>query len=449
MTLFRLNNVLDDLIQFKLHQPKRGDEPPENLPRLTPGTLVDYNVQRHEARRAGLHRDVRIGTKRHGLVSWATRKDLPAEGSKIAIHPQPIHPHSYLGWEGDIPSGYGAGKVSTETLGKALITKSSPTEVHATLAGQREHHRLAFLKTAKGWLLTRGRHPVPPKEAQKPKYKSVSPEKAHEHLKSIEPGTIVQPKVDGALVYVTTKGNQPEVFSHRVSKRTGKHIVHTERFFKGRPTTSIPREHQHTLIGELYGTRRGKAVPPQELGGILNTHLGESIGKQKKKGIKLKIMPFDYANGKGESYPERLEKVKATLRHLPKGTFHPPEEAKTPGAARRLFEKIRGGRHPLTSEGVIVHPPKGRMVKIKNVEEEDVKISGTFPGSGKFHGSHGGFIYSDKQGRELGRVGTGFNDETRRELHKYVGRKARIRHQGKYKSGAYRAPSFIAVEENK
>lgn len=434
--------LFDKVIQFKaLYQPGKKDEPPEELPELK--GVVDYTVQRHAAKRAGLHRDIRIGTKRHGLLSWATRKDLPKEGERTAIHPQPVHPHSYLGWEGDIAAGYGAGRVSTEHLGKALITKSTPTEVHATLADQREHHRVAFLKTAKGWLLTRGKRPEPPKEARKPKYKSVSPEKAHEHLKGIEAGTIVQPKVDGALVYVTTKGGRPEIFSHRVSKVSGKHPVHTERVFGGRPAIDIPRHHQRTLIGELYGTKGGKAIEPQELGGLLNTHIGESLQKIKSRGIKLKVMPFDYANGKGESYPERLAKVKETVRHLPKDTFHTPEEATTPGAARRLFNKIRSLRHPLTKEGVIVHPPHGRMVKIKNVEEANVTITGTFPGEGKFKGSHGGITYKG------GRVGTGFSDETRRELHKYVGRKARIRHQGKYPSGAYRAPSFIAVEENK
>ena len=154
-------------------------------------------------------------------------------------------------------------------------------------------------------------------------------------------------------------------------------------------------------------------------------------------------MPFDYANGKGEPYPERLAKVKQTLAHLPGDIFHPPEEAHDPGAARKLFEKIRSGRHPLTKEGVIVHPPTSKMVKIKNVEEANVRITGTFPGTGKFKGGPGGFTYG------AGKVGTGFSDETRRKLHEYVGRTARIRHQGQYKSGAYRAPSLIAVEENK
>jgi len=435
-------------IQFKtLYQPGAGDEPPEELPQFTEGEPIDYTVQRHAAKRAGLHRDIRIGTRRHGLLSWATRKDLPGEGGKVAIHPQPVHPHSYLGWEGNIPEGYGAGDVATEHLGKALVTKSTPTEVHATLADQKEHHRLAFVKTPKRWLLARGKHPEPPTEAVKPKYKSVSQEDAPEHLSSIEPGTIVQPKIDGALVYVTTKGNRPEVFSHRKSKVSNKNILHTERVFHGRPTTNIPKEHQRTLLGELYGTRGGKAIEPQELGGILNTHLGESIAKQKARGVKLKIMPFDYANGKGESYPERLEKVKSTLQYMPKDVFQTPPEAKTPSAARRLYEKVRSGRHPLTKEGVIIHPPEGRMIKIKNVEEENVKIHSVFPGKGKFE--HGGFYYADKSGRPLGRVGTGFTEETRAELPKYIGRTARVRHQGKYKSGRLRAPSLIAIEENK
>lgn len=253
----------------------------------------------------------------------------------------------------------------------------------------------------------------------------------------------MQPKVDGALVYVTTKGNRPEVFSHRKGKHSGRNIIHTERVFHGRPTTNIPAEHQRTLIGELYGTRRGKAIEPQELGGILNTHLGKSITKQKSQGVQLKIMPFDYVNGKGENYPDRLAKVRQTVSHLPQDTFHTPEEATDSGAARRLYEKVRSGRHPLTKEGVIIHPPTGKMVKIKNTEEANVKITGTFPGEGKFQGSHGGFTY------EGGQVGTGFTDETRSNLHKYVGRTARIRHQGRYRSGAYRAPAFIGVEENK
>jgi hypothetical protein len=435
-------------IQFKtLYQPGEQDEPPEQLPKFTEGEPIDYTVQQHAAKRAGLHRDIRIGTKRHGLLSWATRKQLPDPGEKIAIHSQPVHPHSYLGWEGNIPAGYGAGQVSTEHVGKALITKSTPTEVHATLADQREHHRLAFVKTPKGWLLARGKHPEPSTEAAKPKYKSVSQEDAPQRLKEIVPGTIVQPKIDGALTYISV-GPRPEVFSHRKSEVSGKNVLHTERFFGGRPTLNIPKEHHgKTLLAELYGIRKGKAVPTQELGGILNANLGESLRRQREKKIDLKAMPFDIAGREKAPYPERLAEVKEILRHLPQDKFHAPEEATEPGAARALFEKVRKGRHPLTSEGVIIHPPEGRMIKIKNVQEENVKIHSVFPGKGKF--KHGGFYYSDESGQPLGKVGTGFTEETRAELPKYIGRTARVRYQEKFKSGKLRAPSLIAIEENK
>lgn len=434
---------LDELINFaSLHQPRREDEPPGKLPTFREGEFLDYNVQRHHARRAGLHRDVRIGNKQHGLLSWATRKDLPSPGKSIAIHEQPTHPHSYAGWSGEIPSGYGAGQVASEELRKALVTKSSEDQLHATLGGQKGSHRVAFVKTKHGWLFSKGKAPQPPKEAEKPPAKSLSPKEAKGYLKDLPPGASVQPKLDGALVYVTTKGGRPEIFSHRVSKVTGKHPIHTERVFRGRPTIDIPREHQRTLVGELYGKIRGKAIPPQQLGGILNAHVDESIRKQQASGVKLKVMPFDYVDGQDEQYAERLAKVRQTLKHLPGDVFHPPEEAKTPQAALRLHEKIRAGQHPLTSEGVVIHPPHGKLIKVKHTGETNVKITGTFPGKGKYEGSYGGFTYGTG-----GKVGSGFSDETRAELHKYIGRSARIRHQGEYKTGKHRAPVFIAVNE--
>jgi ATP-dependent DNA ligase len=87
------------------------------------------------------------------------------------------------------------------------------------------------------------------------------------------------------------------------------------------------------------------------------------------------------------------------------------------------------------------------MIKIKNTSEENVKIHSVFPGKGKH--KHGGFYYADESGQPLGRVGTGFTDETRAELPKYIGRTARVKYQEKFKSGKLRAPSLIAIEENK
>lgn len=380
------------------------------------------------------------------MYSWATKKELPGPGGKILLHPQPIHPQHYNVFQGDIPSGYGAGKVRTQHLGKALVTRADPEQTNVTVLTKRGPHRLALLKSKLGHLLVREKHPEV--EAHKPKMKTVQPENAESFLKNLPQGTIVQPKVDGALVYVSTKRGEPEVFSYRTSKRTGKQILHTERFFKGRPRVDIPKERQRTFMGELFGVRKGRAIPPQELGGILNAHIGKSIERQQSHGVDLKIMPFDLADRKG-TYPERLAKLQETVAHLPKDKFQLPEVASDKKSALSLFKRIRSGRHPLTVEGVVAHPPEGKAVRIKNLEETDVKIHSLFPGKGKYAGSHGGFYYKTKSG-QTGKVGTGFSDETRRELPQYIGRWARIRHQGTFKeTGKHRAPSLIAIHESK
>lgn len=444
--LVSLGAVLDRLIEFRLFQPSERERRRQipDLP-FREGEVLDYVEQKHQAKRAGRHVDVRIGDRPRGMYSWATKKDLPPPGGKILLHPQPIHPHHYNVFQGEIPEGYGAGKVSTQHLGKVLVTRSDPQQTNVTVLTKRGPHRLALVNTRLGKLLVREKHPEV--EAHKPKMKTVEPEKAESFLKNVPQGTIVQPKVDGALVFVKTKGGHPEVFSYRKSKHTGNQIIHTERFFKGRPRLSIPKEHQRTFMGELYGERGGKAIPPQELGGLLNAHIGKSLQRQKEQGVKLKIMPFDLGDRKG-SYPERLNKLRETVKHLPKGKFKLPEIATDKKSALSLFRRIRSGQHPLTQEGVVAHPPEGKPVRIKNVEEADVKIHDVFPGKGKYTESQGGFTYKTKSGK-TGRVGSGFSDQLRRDLPMYKGRWARIRHQGQFEGGKYRAPRLVAIHESK
>lgn len=409
--------------------------------------MLDYVEQAHRAKRAGPHTDIRIGDKKRGMYSWATKKQLPEEGQKIQLHPQPIHPAHYNTFQGEIPSGYGAGSVTTQHLGKALVTRSDPEQTNITVATKRGSHRLALLNTKLGKLLVREK--TPEVEAVKPKMKTVQPEDAEDALKKLPEGTVVQPKIDGALVFVSTKGGEPEVYSYRKSKHTGKQILHTERFFKGRPRIDIPKEHQRTFMGELFGLRKGRAIPPQELGGILNAHIGKSLEQQHRQGVELKVMPFDLADRDRGTYPERLAKLQQTIAHLPQDKFVSPEVTTEPKEHLSLFRRIRAGRHPLTVEGVVAHPPSGKPIRIKNVEESDVKIHSLFPGKGKYAGSYGGFNYRTPSG-DTGKVGSGFTDLTRSELPQYVGRWARIRHQGTFdKTGKHRAPVFISIHESK
>jgi len=434
-----------------------------DLGRLQPGKLVDWIVQQHLAERAGLHSDVRFGTPDTGLYSWAVRKGLPAPGVKHLAIQQPIHEHGYKEFEGTIPSGqYGGGQVKRQDLGRVLITKINPEEVHFTTAHPRYPERYMLKQTKdKKWLLinTTKTEPIP---HDKIRYTTVPAEKVESILQDLKPGTSVQAKIDGAASLTRLYRDHAEVVSYRVSKETGRPIVHTERVFGGRPELKIPPELVGTVLrGELYGVGpEGKTIPPQALGGLLNAAIAKSLEQQKAKSTQLKQMVFDIQQlgqqpvDMQTPYDVRRRMVESVLAHLPPAKFHPPEEAKTPAEALALWQRIGWGVHPLTQEGIVIHPPTGKPSKAKYLQEHDVHIREFFPGKGKYEGTGiGGFRYSHTPtGPVVGEVGTGFSDELRKDMFQnpqtYLGRVAKVRAQEKHPSGALRAPALLGVHED-
>jgi len=132
-----------------------------------------------------------------------------------------------------------------------------------------------------------------------------------------------------------------------------------------------------------------------------------------------------------------------------------PEEARTPEEAARMIKGIRTGSHPLTREGIVAHPiAGGKPVKAKFIEDYDVYIRGITPGEKGLKGTGaGGFSYAlTPKGPIVGKVGTGFSAAVRRHMfespEEYIGRVAKIRAQGQFPSGAYRAPAFHALHES-
>lgn len=89
-------------------------------------TEILFTRQRHEAKRAGLHYDIRLV---HGdlAYSWATRKETPKPGENILIYEQPVHTRSYaLSKEVHIPDGqYGAGITKLVEVKKAKVHPDS------------------------------------------------------------------------------------------------------------------------------------------------------------------------------------------------------------------------------------------------------------------------------------------------------------------------------------
>lgn len=100
------------------------------MPESTPIILVR---QRHDAKRAGLHYDVRmvVGDKAY---SWATKKEMPEPGKPILLFEQPVHDASYaLSQRIEIPGGqYGAG-VTTLDFARKGTSQSTDSEHHLSL----------------------------------------------------------------------------------------------------------------------------------------------------------------------------------------------------------------------------------------------------------------------------------------------------------------------------
>lgn len=113
----------------------------------------ELTVHRHEARKAGLHSDLRLLDPETGDAhSWALRH-WPKPGEKRLAIVQPTHSKEYMTWEGKIESGYGAGEVSVADHRPIQVTRASPEKV--TFGSGAEKYSL--IKTpargGKAWIL--------------------------------------------------------------------------------------------------------------------------------------------------------------------------------------------------------------------------------------------------------------------------------------------------------
>lgn len=431
-----------------------------DISKLTKGQLLDLVIQKHDALRRGTHRDIRIGNKPMGMFSWATDAEgLPKEeGKRVDAIRTNLHTHKYKDFEGEIPKGeFGAGKVSKQQEGKVLITNTASNRVSFATADKKHPERFTLLNpyNDRTWLLLKQKMPATP-GAEKQHYKNLSHHDVEHVLANLKPGEEVQPKIDGALNFLNLN-HKAEMLSHRISKMTGKPVVHTERFFGNVPRVELPKELRRAVLSaEVYGERGGKAISNQELGGILNSTVENALQQQKDKNINLKGLLFDVSRLKGKStenmpYSQRKELLGKFIKYLPEGKFELPHGEHTPEGALALYKKISEGKHPLTSEGIVIHPNTGTPMKHKIMPESDVYITGTFPAEkgSKYEGKGiGGFTYSlDPHGKTVGRIGTGLDDSLRELAYKnpeaFVGRVAKIHSHGQFpKSKAHRVPAL-------
>jgi hypothetical protein len=437
------------------------------LPSIKSPITWEYGLHEHHARKRGLHYDLRLGDPKTGHAhSWALNKELPDPGKQMWAIQQPTHTTKYMDFEGDIPSGYGAGKVVLKDRAKTEITKAEPGYVSFNIYRSTgpEEYSLRHMG-GKVWRLSnktinKTKHPTLPD--YKPAYKEVSVDK----IPLDDMNQIMSAKIDDAhnLFYFPAPNEQIRVLSYRPSKRspTGliEHTHKVERLF-GKKT---PKSLAGTIVrGGLYAMHpsNDRATEAHILGGMLNSDVWKSREKQKEHGSLIPVL-YDVVSYKNKNlenapYNEKLKVLREIQKEIPE--FELPKMAFTPDEKKELLQQIRSGRLAHTKEGVVLWNATNKAtpaIKAKFRNDHDVYIRGFFPGEGRLvDNGVGGFLYShDRSGPLIGRVGTGLSDAQRKDMYKnpekYIGIVAKVEAQGKFeKTKSLRAPSFIAFHLDK
>ena len=348
-----------------------------------------YVVQKHLAQRAGPHYDTRFGRdagRKPTLQSWASRKLPEKPGDKILAFQQPLHTGAYAAFEGQITSGYGKGTVETHDKGSVLITKAEKDKINFVVTHKKHPETFTLVrksgppttgtgrtkKTQGGSWLMINTTPTDVIKHKKVKYSKVDQKDVE---KLFDPEYLHMEKIDGAAALYKLFSDKIEILSYRPTT-TGKPIIHSYRV-GGTTGLNIPKHLVGSILrGELYGTRDNAAIPPQELGGILNSSTQKSREKQRDQKVELRSALFNILRyGKNEDISVdqpiagRLDKVKEVLAHLPSDKFHLPRMAETPEEQKKMWEDISGGKNSLTHEGIVAWPKAGgKPTKVKLYE---------------------------------------------------------------------------------
>lgn len=416
-----------------------------SLPINAPLTFVR---QLHKARRAGQHEDFRFGDT-GGLYSFAIRKGLPEEEGvpRLAVT-QPLHAYSYKDFEGKIGKGYGEGTVSKIDSGEIVLLSKSPNKLVFTRGDKRNAPIYVMVKTPNGnWLTIRKTEDEPPSILQynKQHFKNVPLSQVAEIMDN---GAVASPKIDGAGALARVGKHGLEVYGIRRDK-DGALIRYTDHIGNLRDI-SVPKELKNTVYRtEVFGSNDKGVIPAQELSGILNSTLSNALKKKRINNIKLKLALLGKVTDKGENYADLEKEAKLfnndAIIGLP--TYNKAQ-------ALAALALMRQKQHELTNEGLVLRGGKLKIpAKAKLVNDHDVVIRNIFKAETDNDNRAGGFEYSlPGSDKIVGRVGTGFNHDTLRDMlkepSKYLGRVAKIKAQEQYNSGAFRAPSFISLHED-
>jgi len=416
-----------------------------SIPRISSEIKTNYVLHEHHADRAGKHFDFRLNLN-NKAYSWAMRYFPFKAGEKRLGIRQPDHTVEYMRFTGEIKDGYGKGKVYIKDSGKCKVEYAGKDLIKVvTLSTQHPAEILLKRTSEKNWIflnVTRARKPSDP--IGKKSYKDYTKKDISRFVDDDQ--YVFQPKIDGSHnLLLLEPGKHPRIVSHRESKRSDTGLIeHTHRF-PGITKAKVDKEIAGLYRGEVYAVRKGKLLPAEELGGILNSKVDKSLDTQKDQKIQMRMALFGIPG----------DKHKKVLKFMGKG-FEEVQTAKSKFEKSDMLEKIRNKQHPMTEEGiVIVNKSTGEPYKYRLRPDYDVYIRRMFPGQGKYAGiAVGGFEYSlSPRGPIIGKVGTGFTDALRIDMKtnskKYIGKVATVHATRQTKKGVLFQPAFTRMHLDK
>jgi hypothetical protein len=424
-------------------------------------------TQVHHAERAGKHTDLRLIDPDGHAHSWAlpAQEGLPKPGQKVMAVRQPTHTAEYAAKKGTfrIEEDYGKGTVVGSGVQPVEVVRSQLGHIRFNVYTGQGPQEYNLIETPKGGILhnitSTAESGVRGDKGQsipnaKPDYRELHTDK----VRFDDPNEIHQAKLDGAHVtFHLLPDRHMKVFSYRPAERDTGVIEHTHKLTDYR-TLKTPNELAGTVLrGELYGADARGVLPAEQTGGLLNASVWNSRQKQKALGARLDNVIFDVVRFKGKSveakpYGEKLKILEEVADRVP--FLKLPPTAKTPEEKISLFSSIQKGKHPLTSEGVVIwNKDSDRPTKAKFRPDVDAEVVGVTQGKGKHTGAVGALQVRLPGKDAVTNVGTGLSDQLRREIaanpESFVGRVAKVRTMQVFPSGRLRAPSFAGFHLEK
>lgn len=403
--------------QLETYKQKRDfEKTPEPAGKLLPGGNNNFVVHRHHA--SHLHYDLRL--EQDGVLkSWAVPKGLPPRPGikRLAVQTED-HPMEYLKFDGRIPKGqYGAGEMWIYALGKYQITKEKKDGFYFRLTSKEMTGEYRMHKTKeKEFLLER---------VDEPQLDYI-----HQFVEPMLSENTEKPPDDDEYIYELKWDGIRALISYE----DGKISLHTRN--RNDVTSKFPelldgekafRATNALFDGEIvWLDAEGKPIFKKVINRLMSS--GESNIQKLSKTSPCYCYIFDCLYLDGRSLVnEPLTKRRAFLKDAVRADV-PYRVSEFVEDGKALFEAAR--EHGL--EGIMAKKRDSKYLagkrsdcwfKIKIRQSCEVFIIGYTKGKGDRGATFGALHIAEQVGKELhyrGKVGTGFDDATIKDILKVM-----------------------------